>query len=149
MSHKLSTIEIKNFKSIIEIDFDLSEYLPLVGYNNAGKSNILEAIQWVLRKSSLKAIDFNDVDNPVIMTAKIDGISEAILDNLNPTHKQRIEPFLDSEILTIRRTQLTPDTTVAKIQLEVLNPTDGQWKNNPTGIDNAIKDLFPEPIHIK
>lgn len=148
MSHKLTTLEIRNFKSIIAIEFELSEYSPLVGYNNAGKSNILEAIKWVLRKSSLKSTDFNDVANPVIMTAKIDGISEAILENLNATHRQRIEPFLDSESLTIRRTQSAPNATAAQIRLEVLNPTDGQWQNNPTGIDNAIKDLFPEPIHI-
>jgi predicted ATP-dependent endonuclease of OLD family len=148
MSHKLTTLEIHNFKSIIAIDFELSEYSPLVGYNNAGKSNILEAIKWVLRKSSLKTTDFNDVSNPVIMTAKIDGINEAILENLNPTHRQRIEPFLDLESLTIRRTQLTPNATAAQIRLEILNPGDGQWQNNPTGIDNAIKDLFPEPIHI-
>jgi hypothetical protein len=30
----------------------------------------------------------------------------------------------------------------------VLNPVDNTWQNNPAGIDNAIKDLFPEPIHI-
>lgn len=148
MSHKLIAIEIQNFKSIIAIEFELSKYTPLVGYNNAGKSNILEAIKWVLRKSSLKPTDFNDVNSPVVMTAKIDGISETILENLNATHRQRIEPFLDSESLTIRRTQLTPNATATKIRLEVLNPADGQWQSNPTGIDNAIKDLFPEPIHI-
>eukprot|EP01093_Parvamoeba_rugata_P017973 TRINITY_DN745_c0_g4_i1.p1 TRINITY_DN745_c0_g4~~TRINITY_DN745_c0_g4_i1.p1 ORF type:complete len:250 (+),score=56.07 TRINITY_DN745_c0_g4_i1:126-875(+) len=148
MSHKLTTVKIENFKSIKTIEFELSEYTPLVGYNNAGKSNILEAIKWVLRKSSLKITDFNDPNNSVIMTAKIEGISQAILDNLNDTHRQRIEPFLNSESLTIRRTQLVPNATAAQIRLEVLNPTDGQWQNNPTGIDNAIKDLFPEPIHI-
>lgn len=148
MSHKLTTLEIQNFKSIKAFEFELSEYSPLVGYNNAGKSNILEAIKWVLRKSSLKITDFNDVESPVIMTAKIDGISEAILNNLNATHRQRIEPFLNLESLTIRRTQLAPNASAAQIRLEVLNLTDGQWQNNPTGIDNAIKDLFPEPIHI-
>ena len=148
MSHRLTTIEIQNFKSIIAIEFELSEYSPLVGYNNAGKTNILEAIKWVLRKSSLKATDFNNVDNPVIITAKIEGITETILENLNATHRQRIEPFLDSESLTIKRTQLVPNATAAQIRLEVLNPADGQWQSNPTGIDNAIKDLFPEPIHI-
>lgn len=148
MSHRLTTIEIQNFKSIIAIEFELSEYSPLVGYNNAGKTNILEAIKWVLRKSSLKKTDFNDIENPVIITAKIDGITETILENLNATHRQRIEPFLDSESLTIKRTQLVPNATAAQIRLEVLNPSDGQWQSNPTGIDNAIKDLFPEPIHI-
>lgn len=148
MSHKLTNIEIQNFKSIISIEFELSKYSPLVGYNNAGKTNILEAIKWVLRKSSLKATDFYDTTNPVVITAKIDGITETILENLNQTHRQRIEPFLDSGSLTIKRTQSVPNATAAQIRLEVLNPTDGQWQSNPTGIDNAIKDLFPEPIHI-
>lgn len=148
MSHKLTNIEIQNFKSIICFEFELSEYSPLVGYNNAGKSNILEAIKWVLRKSSLKATDFYDTTNPVVITAKIDGITETILENLNTTHKDKIEPFLDSDSLKIKRTQSVPNATAAQIQLEVLNPADGQWQSNPTGIDNAIKDLFPEPIHI-
>ncbi|MDE5069571.1 MAG: AAA family ATPase, partial [Trichodesmium sp. St4_bin8_1] len=65
MSHKLTKIEIKNFRSIIDIDCELSEYSPVVGYNNAGKTNILEAIKWVLRKSLLKATDFHDPNLPV------------------------------------------------------------------------------------
>lgn len=148
MSHKITNIEIQNFKSIISIEFELSKYSPLVGYNNAGKTNILEAIKWVLRKSSLKAADFYDTTNPVVITAKIDGITETILENLNQTHRQRIEPFLDSGSLIIKRSQSIPNATAAQIRLEVLNPVDEQWHSNPTGIDNAIKDLFPEPIHI-
>lgn len=148
MSHRLSSISIENFKSIQEIKFELSDYTPLVGYNNAGKSNILEAIKWVLRKSSLKQPDFNNPENAVVMSATIEGIDDDILDNITNNHRQRIEPFLDNERLNIRRTQLVPNATAAQIRLEVLNPADGQWQLNPAGIDNAIKDLFPEPIHI-
>ncbi|WP_289054035.1 ATP-dependent nuclease [Carboxylicivirga marina] len=148
MSHRLSSVSIENFKSIQEIEFELSDYTPLVGYNNAGKSNIIEAIKWVLRKSSLKQTDFNNSVNPVVISAIIDGIDDDILDNITDSHRQRIEPFLDNERLNIRRTQLAPNATAAQIRLEVLNPADGQWQLNPAGIDNAIKDLFPEPIHI-
>ena len=48
----------------------------MVGYNNAGKTNILESIKWVLKKSTLKLNDFNNPETPVIVTAKIDGITE-------------------------------------------------------------------------
>jgi putative ATP-dependent endonuclease of OLD family len=43
---KLKTIEIKNFRSIKHISFDFPEsnLLVLVGPNNAGKSNIISAI---------------------------------------------------------------------------------------------------------
>lgn len=152
MGHNLTEITIENFKSIIKEEFDLSSYTPLVGYNNAGKTNILEGIKWVLQKKTLKGTDFNNPNNPVIITTKIDGINEDLLDNLNAAHRNRIEPFLDSENLLIRRTQPTPTSSAAQIALDVFNPHAGEdeekWQPNPTGIDNAIKALFPSPIHI-
>lgn len=149
MGHLISKIHIENFKSIRNQEFELSAFTPLVGYNNAGKSNILEAIKWVLRKTSLSASYFNDPTLPITMVAKIEGITIDILDNIEQAHRARIEPFLENETLTIKRIQETPGQTVAQIKLMVLDPNDGTaWQNNPTGIDNAIKDLFPEPIHI-
>jgi putative ATP-dependent endonuclease of OLD family len=149
MGHIISKIHIENFKSIRNQEFELSDFTPLVGYNNAGKSNILEAIKWVLRKTSLSASNFNDINQPITMLAKIEGITTDILDNIDQTHRTRIEPFLENETLTIKRIQETPGQTVAQIKLMVLDPADrATWQNNPAGIDNAIKDLFPEPIQI-
>lgn len=149
MGHIISKIQISNFKSIIDHEFELSKFTPLVGYNNAGKSNILEAIKWVLRKTSLTASCFNDINQPIVISASIEGISTEILDNIDQSHRARIEPFLNNETITIKRIQTTPGQSVAQIQLQVLDPNDNlTWQNNPTGIDNAIKDLFPEPIQI-
>lgn len=149
MGHIICKIRVENFKSIKLQEFDLSNFTPLVGYNNAGKSNILESIKWVLRKTALSASCFNDLTQPIIMVATIEGITTDILDNIDPTHRTRIEPFLLNDSLTIKRVQDNPAQTAAQIRLFVLDPNDGvTWQNNPTGIDNAIKDLFPEPIHI-
>lgn len=149
MGHIINKISVENFKSIRLQEFDLSNFTPLVGYNNAGKSNILESIKWVLRKTALSASCFNDLTRPIIMVATIEGITTDILDNIDPTHRTRIEPFLLNNSLTIKRVQDNPAQTAAQIKLYVLDPNDGiTWHNNPTGIDNAIKDLFPEPIHI-
>jgi AAA15 family ATPase/GTPase len=86
MSHIISKIHIQNFKSIINHEFELTNFTPLVGYNNAGKSNILDAIKWVLRKTSLGASSFNQITQPVEMTATIEGITEQILDNIDAAH---------------------------------------------------------------
>lgn len=149
MSHIISKLRIENYKSIISQEFEFAEFTPLVGYNNAGKSNILESIKWILRKYSLSSSSFNDPEIAVTMIATISGITDEVLGKIDVSHRARIEPFLENDALTIKRTQTTPGQTVAQISLQVLSPGgENVWKNNPTGIDNAIKDLFPEPIHI-
>ena len=42
--HGLAEIKVNNFRSIKEEDFILSDYTALIGYNNAGKTNILVAM---------------------------------------------------------------------------------------------------------
>lgn len=53
MGHLIRKIHVDNFKSIRNQEFELSNFTPLVGYNNTGKSNILDAVKWVLRKIAL------------------------------------------------------------------------------------------------
>ena len=67
MSHLLAEIKIENYKSVLSEVFELSAYTPLIGYNNAGKSNILSAIKWLLRRTSLQINDFNNAEEPVII----------------------------------------------------------------------------------
>lgn len=152
MTHLLSEISIRNFKSIQNEKFELSAFTPLVGYNNAGKSNILESIKWLLRKTSLSDTDFNNVALAVEMEGKISGITTDILDKLPANQQTAITPFLISESLFIKRVQPTPNVGVANIRLYVKDPANigaaEEWKINPTGLDQAIQALFPEPIHI-
>lgn len=152
MRHKISKLKIENFKSIKQEEFVLSDYTPLVGYNNAGKTNIIRAIKWLLEKSKLIESDFNDISKPVIVTAEIEGISCEILERLDVKHKNKIEEFVFDGKVKIRRSQKEPNVGTRDITLEVFdynaNSEREQWKINPTGIDNAIKALFPEPIHI-
>ena len=94
MPHLLSKITIKNFKSIKDEVFELSEFTPLVWYNNAGKSNIIESIKWLLRKTSLTNSDYNDIRIPVEMEGCISGITTTILGQLPPNQATSISPFL-------------------------------------------------------
>lgn len=152
MTHLLTEIKIKNYKSILNETFELFAFTPLVGYNNAGKSNILEAINWLLRKSSLSDTDFNNITQPVEMEGRISGISAAIIGQLPINQQTAITPFLFTDTLYIKRIQHTPNAGVGQIRLLVKDPdqvgTLDEWRNNPTGLDQAIQALFPEPIHI-
>jgi len=126
----------------------LADFTPLVGYNNAGKSNILTAIKWLLRRSSLHEKDFYDASQPLIVSGVVAGITEELLELLEEKHKSSIEPYLDQQKLHIRRTQNAPNDAASKIIFEVKQNNEDIWQPNPAGIDNAISALFPEAIEI-
>jgi putative ATP-dependent endonuclease of OLD family len=151
MSHLIEKIELKNFKSCNNTKLRLSDYTPLVGYNNAGKSNCLTAINWLLKKKTLDVAYFNDPTQPVVVEADIVGISTALLSQMISAHAGSISPFLygtNNDKLTIKREQALPTSAAASIKIHVWDNTTSQWTPNPTGIDNALKAILPEPIHI-
>lgn len=148
MSATIQSIQISNFRSCVNTSIILSPYTALVGYNNSGKSNILTAIQWLLRKTSLSVSDFSNVLNEISISGTFGGITPELLETLLPMHRSRITPYVSNESISIKRTQGAPDVKAAEIIFSVFNPTTSSWDPNPTGIDNAINALFPEPIRI-
>ena len=147
MPHFISELNIKNFKSCIDTDLNFSPFTALVGYNNAGKSNSLGALQWLIKKSKLCDSDFYNVSLPIEVIGKVEGITTDILDQLTAAQKSSIEPYIFNDTLKIKRIQSSPNSAPASINLSVWNE-EGEWLPNPTGIDNAIKALLPEPIRI-
>ena len=148
--YHISEVRIQNFKSISDGLFPLSHYTPLVGYNNAGRTNIIRAISWIIKRSSLPAEDFNQTEQPIVVEAEISGITGDVLDAIGAAHRGRIEPLVVDSRIRIRRTQTTPGQTATAIRFEVLKRENGQteWAVNPAGIDSAIGALFPDPIFI-
>lgn len=148
--HHISELKIQGFKSISHATFPLSHYTPLVGYNNAGKTNILKALAWIIKKSSLPVEDFYRANQPVSVEAEISGVTEEVLEAVGRAHRGRIEPMVVEGKIRIRRVQERPNQKAADIRFEVLKLEDGQeaWILNPAGIDSAIAALFPDPIFI-
>lgn len=149
---QLTKVSIYNFRSCKEIsDLKLSVFTPLVGYNNAGKSNILAAIQWVLQKSTLGEADFFDPKKPVRVDASISGVTDEVLAGVGENHRTKIEKYVRDGCIVIQREQDTPEAKAAGVKLNIFDHDgegDGAWVRNPSGIDNAIKALFPDPIQI-
>lgn len=154
MPHGITKLKIKNYCSCKDLSVPLSRVTPLVGYNNAGKSNILSALTWLLKKSTLDETKFYDVSEPVTVVGKIEGITAEILAGIADNHRAAVSKYLVGGSLVIRRKQLLPSCAAKDVILEVRNmdiaddDSPDAWKK-PGGIDNAIKDLFPEPIVIK
>lgn len=145
MTVYISGLEIRNFRSCLDTSLQLTNFTPLVGLNNCGKSNCLSALQWLIRKAKLAADDFYDPTQPIHAIGKLDGITEVDLETLDPKHRRKIEPFVHEGVLVVRREQVAPG---GDTELTVMNPDTGSWDPNPAGIDNAISALFPDPIRI-
>jgi putative ATP-dependent endonuclease of OLD family len=152
--HCLSILKVRNFRSCLSTDLQLHDFTPIVGYNNAGKSTILTAIEWLLSGGALSINDFHIATSPIIVEGVIDGIDQSLLDAMPPNQKTAIQDYVVNQSMRIRRTMATPGAAItAKIQVRNPAVTDENhadaWKNNPTGLDGAIKALFPAPIRIQ
>jgi putative ATP-dependent endonuclease of OLD family len=142
----LREITINNFCSCDGLTVSLTRYNPIIGYNNAGKSNILRAVSWLLRKSVLSRSFFRDVDLPVT----VEGIVDNVDLNLLPANQQGpVGKYLHGSSLKFRRRQDIPDVSAAQIKIDVYNFNTGTWEVNPAGLDNALSVLFPDPLYIE
>lgn len=144
----ISSITVKNFKSIKEATFRLEKYTPIVGQNNAGKSNIVSSLKWLLQKEKLSEEFFYDITKPVEVEGQINGITDEILNLLEETHRKKIKDYIHHETIKIKRIQETPNSTISQQKLEIYHPIEQKWKSNPAGIENAIKAMFPDSIEI-
>ncbi|WP_314442816.1 ATP-dependent nuclease [Massilia timonae] len=150
MTILIKDLSIINFRSCKNATVTLSAFTPLVGYNNCGKSNMLSAIQWLLRKSSLDGTDFNDTQKSVEVIGTITGITPDVVDTLDPKQRASIQPYIVAGVLKVRRCQLKPNAKATEILLHVwsMGEGEGKWVPNPNGIDNALSALLPDPIRI-
>lgn len=151
--HGLSHVVVENFRSCRRVEIQLGACTPLVGYNNGGKSNLLDALGWFVTPRSLPGSAFNDPGEPVAVTGRIEGLESGVLDHLEAKHRSKIEPYIKDGELFLRRVQAEPSLSASQIKLqvsEVIDPdgTITKWKDNPSGIPEALKRLLPEPIAI-
>lgn len=76
---RLSEVTIRNFCSCHDLTVPLADFNPIVGYNNSGKSNILRAISWLLRKSVQAAHMFHDATQPIWVAGVIENVNLGLL----------------------------------------------------------------------
>lgn len=145
MAVYISELDVENYRSCVSTKLELTNFTPLVGLNNCGKSNCLTALHWLVRKAKLGVEDFHDPAVSVSVSGRMTGITDDDLATLDPRHRARIEPNVRNGVLMVRREQQAPggDTT-----LLIGDPDTGEWAPNPVGIDQAITSLFPDPIRI-
>lgn len=151
--HRLSLVIIENFRACRLVSFPIDAFTPLVGQNNTGKSTILEAIKWVLKPSALSQGDFADAGQPIVVVAKIEGITPELLDKIpEKKHRTAIEPYCKDGTLWIRA---CAESSGKKPLQQVWEPEEyagkspEKWRDYPTGLPQAVSVLLPEALHIE
>lgn len=149
----ISHLSIVNFRSIPKLTLPLARITPIIGVNNSGKSNILAALKWSIEGAAMPPEEHNDPEKDCTVEILIQGVSEDALDLLHPLHKDKLIDFVNHGQLQLRRISQGKKGRTGKkkddLSVELWHPSDKEWKRNPAGIDNAIRAVFPEIIHIE
>ncbi len=144
----LSQLTLNNFRSVKEETFSFKSLSVLIGQNNTGKTNVLDAISILLEGTSKDVTreEFFDWNSDFLIEGKFSGIRE-YLDILDPRHRPRIAERIDSEgSITVHRVGNSTELTLSPIQIR--NISTGVF-DTPTGIDAALRQILPEIVHIK
>lgn len=132
---RLTHVRIKNFRAHSNTELPLPQLGCLIGENNAGKSSVLHAIQYVLEDKKLSAEDFRNPELPASVELRIEGIDEEDLRRVNKTHRDRVREILRDGVLTIVRTQEIDGK--AEPRYLKLGPSDPSWSQE--SLDSTIK----------
>lgn len=150
-SLRLISIRIRNLRSIRDETFPLSDFTALIGYNNAGKTNILMGIRFLLLRSSLDNSYFDDSSQAVEAEGLFGGVSDTVLSRLDLEQRRAVEPFLKNGKLRVMRSQGVPGENASAVDFFVWDwkrSGSGEWVTAPIGFEDAFSRIFPPPIQI-
>ena len=150
---RLSRITISNLRSIQRETFPLSDFTALIGYNNAGKTNILMGIRWLLAHFSLDISYFDDPNHPVEAEGIFEGITEQILNRLGDEKAAELMPYLSGTTLRVKKVQRIPGELPGNIEFWAFSPTNGKrkgkdWVRVNDNFITVFNRIFPESIAI-
>lgn len=148
---RLAYVRIKNFRAHSDTALPLPQLGCFIGENNAGKSSVLHAIQYVLEDKKFSAEDFRDPELPVSVELSLEGIDEEDLRRVNERHRSRVRDMLRDGVLTLVRAQEFDGKAESKYLK--LGPRDPSWSQESLAstikgmkgaqLRQAVVDLLP------
>jgi putative ATP-dependent endonuclease of OLD family len=145
---KITEINIENFKSIEKVDIKISELGILVGQNNHGKTNFLDAVDWFFNDTGeINSIVRKGVSNNMLKVEMVfDGAQEALDKMKNEKNSQTIRKKIGSlDIVKIIKEKNDKEKFVRKIWAE----DSGEYIDPGTGFDKALNDFLPNIEYVR
>ncbi len=135
---RIKNVRIKNFRSIVECTFKFNNLLVLVGKNNSGKSNIIDAIEMLLFKNKANSVyDFNNILQPIEIEADFVDLTEF--------EKEKLGACLDNDIFILKKIFTYKEEDDGELSLEGKMFYIKGGKDNPTKPQNIFTgETLPE-----
>ncbi len=136
---KIQKIQIKNYRSIKELDIDVESFNVFVGQNNHGKTNLFEAIEWFFNAKSTSDEEYfnKETSNTIRVEVYFSNVEDTDINKLKShASKTKITSLLEGQTsFSVVKTSDDHKRTY------VVN---GENKNNPQGLDTAINEFLPK-----
>lgn len=138
---KISKLTIKNFRSLRNVVLEPKGFNILVGRNNHGKSNLLEAIEWFYSgKGDLSELMHAGAveGEEIIVEIVFSNVQAGIEQISNTDNQKKLRNIVDkNDSFTVRRT-----SGDAKNRY-IYNIKEEKWQKQPVGVDSAFNNCIP------
>src|ERR1017187_169328 len=145
---QLKKLKVLNFRSIKNQEFYFQDFAVLIGKNNCGKSNVLDAVAILLEGTAKSVEDADYWDKS--QTIQIDGEfhnAKNFLPLCSEKNKAKVEGMISADgVLRLRRKY---GSAVEKSGALLSYDENGDDKPLATGIDAEMKRFLPEVVAIK
>lgn len=137
---KIQKILIKNFRSIKEMNIEVTDFNIFVGQNNCGKTNLFEAIEFFFNgyKGNLQDLKYSrEKEIEMFVELEFSGVQNGLQNMQNVKNKTTISSKLgEADIVRIRR--CSEDSKKRYMYI------DGKRIAPGTGFDSALNDFLPK-----
>ncbi|MFM0480618.1 AAA family ATPase [Paraburkholderia strydomiana] len=136
----ISAISIANFRSLRNVQLATSSFNILVGQNNHGKTNVLEALAWFYtgrtEAGSLRHVDAGEEE--VMVELEFSDVQAGLAHISNEENRTKLIRIIgNSDTMRIRRTSADSKNRF------LWNAESGSWVRQPTGADSAFNNCIP------
>lgn len=139
---RIKSIRIKNFRSYGEASLECSPFNILVGRNNHGKSNFIQAMEWFYSgKAQPKEISRNGMsyDENVEVEVTFENVQAGLEEISKESNRTKIKNIIGkADEMKVRRTSKTDYK-----KRDIFNPTNNEWQNQPCGADPTFNNCIP------
>ncbi len=116
---KISEVKVDNYKGLRAIHSPISNFVCVVGENNAGKSSLLQCLLLFIRGTKLSKNEFYDPSTDILITVELSEITEEVLSNLGEEHRIKIEKYVENERIKLARRYSTDGTSKLRLVTHV------------------------------